>query len=121
MDPIIWNALPTELAEHICNQLPKVRSMNPSMKREIESQRWMLAKSFNWYLRLNQFHAREAYRMFDKDLRLLFGLDGHVNEQWALLSPDDRIEFYYRPGGPGSPEGAQMAENELMFREWLNN
>lgn len=115
MDPI-WQTLPEDLAVHVCNQLPKVRGIPQNLKRDIESQRWMLAKSFNWYLRLNQFHARAAYSMFQRELGC-----NDVNEHWAQMTPEERSEFYYHPGGPGSPEGAWAAENELLFREWLNN
>jgi len=36
MDPI-WASVPSDIADHICNSLPKVRRLNPLLKWEIEN------------------------------------------------------------------------------------
>lgn len=116
MEPI-WNALPIELSEHICNQLPKVRWVAPGLKREIESQRWMLAKILDWYHEFAQYNSAQAYWMIKRDL----GCTGDLNVHWSKMSPEERLTFYYSAGGPGSAEGLEKLQRERMFRNWLYN
>jgi hypothetical protein len=113
MDPM-WRDLPPELAEHVCNQLPKVRRIPENLKRQIVSQRWMLAKSYNWYLKFCMFHARSAHIMFQQDLGIQ---GGDINQHWMDMTPDERNEFYWSRG-PGSEEARQRMEREQEFREW---
>ena len=111
MDPI-WQQLPSDLAERVCNQLPKVRAIPENLKKEIVSQRWMLAKSYNWYLRFCQFHARPAYIMFQQEL----GVQRDINQAWMDMDCDARSEFYWN--GPGSNMSKDLLEREEEFQEW---
>lgn len=115
MDPI-WKSLPSDLSEHVCNQLPKVRSIQVNLKREIESQRWMLAKSFSYYMRLCQFHGRAGYTMFKNKLGVPDGVD--INDHWRAMCPDDRVRFYFTDKGPGTEWARDDMERQEMFREW---
>lgn len=112
MDPM-WRDLPPELADYVCNQLPKVRHIPENLKTQIISQRWMFAKSYNWYLKFCMFHARSAYIMFQQEL----GIQGDINQHWMDMTPDERSEFYWTHG-PGSEEAIQRMEREEEFREW---
>ena len=112
----VWANLPSELSEHICNQLPKVRGIPVNLKRDIESQRWMLAKSFNYYLRMCQFHSLAGYTMFKNQLRVPNGVD--INDYWKTISPDDRLRFYFTNNGPGTEWAREDLERQEMFREW---
>jgi hypothetical protein len=114
MDPV-WTQLPVELSEHICNQLPNVRRIPLNLKCEIESQRWMLAKSYNYYLRLCQFHGRAALTMMRDSMGIT---EGDPNGAWARMTTDERLEFYYGAYGPGSPWARENLERQEMFREW---
>jgi hypothetical protein len=111
----VWTNLPDELSEHICNQLSKVRRIPITMKHEIESQRWMLAKSYSYYLRLCQFHQRAALAMMRGRMGITEGDPNHV---WARMTTDERLEFYYGVEGPGSPWAAENLDRQEMFREW---
>lgn len=113
MDPI-WSHLPRDLADHVCNQLPKVRAIPKNLKDEIVNQRWMLAKSYNWYLDLCMYHSRAALFMFKRDLGVEEGCD--INEHWANMNPEDRILFYHH--GPGSDTAKELLEREREFRDW---
>jgi hypothetical protein len=114
MDPV-WKKLPSELAEQVCNQLPKIRRIAEPLKSDIVSQRWMLAKSYNYYLRYCEFHGRAALRMFYDRLHVT---EGHLNEVWAQMTHDERLEFYYGAFGPGSQWARDDLERQEMFREW---
>jgi hypothetical protein len=106
----VWKNLPDELSEHICNQLPKVRRIPEDMKREIESQRWMLAKSYNYYLRYCEFRTGAALSM----MKLRIG-NGDPNVMWTQMTHDERLAFYYDDMGPGS----QWARDDLeMWEMW---
>lgn len=111
MDPM-WRDLPPELADHVCNQLPKVRRIPENIRQQIVSQRWMLAKSYNWYLKFCSFHTRSAHSMFQRDL----GIQGDINQHWMSMTPDERSEFYWN--GPGSEDARDLLEREEAFREW---
>ncbi len=113
MDPV-WKELPVHLAEHICNQLPKVRRLPMNLKREIESQRFFLAKSYTYYLRLCEFHSRAALSR----MMIRTGNHGDLNDVWRDMSPEARLEFYYGSGGPGTTEAKIDLECQEMFREW---
>ncbi len=113
----VWGELPEHLAEMVCNQLPEVRGIHANMKREIESQRWMLAKSYSYYMRYCQFHGRAALSMMKRRM----GVEGDLNEEWARMTPEDRLEFYYGPMGPGSQWARDDLERQEMFREWREN
>ena len=115
MDPM-WTNLPSELSEHICNQLPKVRGIPVNLKRDIQSQRWMLAKSYSYYLRLCEFHSRAGYTMFKNQLGVPDGVD--INDHWKTMSPDDRMRFYFTNNGPGTEWARENLERQDMFREW---
>lgn len=111
----LWGNLPVELVERICNHLPKVRMIPEGLKREIESQRWMLAKSYNYYLRLCEFHTRAALSM----MRGRMGItEGDPNDAWARMTSDERFEFYYGVQGPGTAWASENLERQEMFREW---
>lgn len=112
----VWSQLPLEIAEHVCNQLPKVRRIPVTLKREIESQRWMLAKSYNYYLRYCEFHGRAALRMMRHRLKCEDGED--PNDAWGRMSPEARLDFYYGEGGPGSQWARDDLDRQEMFREW---
>lgn len=116
MDPI-WKTIPSELSNHICNQLPKVCKINDDLKKEIESQRWMLAKIINWYIVLADYNSRFAFSMFRRDLGIKPDVD--INIHWNGMSQDQRINFFYAPYGPGTREGRNIIEIHENFREWI--
>jgi hypothetical protein len=112
----VWCELPEHLADLVCNQLPKVRRIPENLKTEIVSQRWMLAKSYNYYLRYCQFHGRAAMSMMKRSM----GIDCDPNDAWAQMTQEKRLEFYYGPMGPGSQWARDDLERQEMFREWLD-
>ena len=113
----LWTELPLELSEKICNSLTKVRTIQESIKTEIESQRWMLAKIFSWYFELCQFNHPMALSTIRRDLGVPVNVD--INVHWNTMTPDERIDFFYSPYGPGTEEGKELIARHKMYREWV--
>ena len=111
----VWKNLPDELSEHICNQLPKVRRIAEPLKMQIVSQRWMLAKSYNYYLRYCEFHSGSALSMMKRCMGIT---EGDPNDAWSRMTQEKRLEFYYGSFGPGSQWARGDLERQEMFREW---
>ena len=88
MDPV-WTQLPSELSDHICNQLPKVRSIDKALKRELCSQRYLYAKFINRYIELFSYPGQHWYHA----LRVELG--GDPTDVWNNLTPEERWELYH--------------------------
>ena len=92
MDPV-WTQLPIELAEHVCNQLPKVRRVDENMKAQIENQEWMVKRMLKYYT--EWFGYMDAYDFLLDDLNMLNESDFlYVWKVWEDLDPEKRSEYY---------------------------
>jgi hypothetical protein len=91
MDPV-WKELPSELTEHICNNLTRVRWISPELKSELIF--WPLEKMLvymsRWYGRL------DGYDVLLDDLNMLNETDFiDVHDAWYAMDVDKRLEYYH--------------------------
>lgn len=91
MDPI-WRELPVELVEHVCNQLPKVRSISHAMKHELTFRplELLIKNTMAW------FGRDDGYQLLLDDLNLLNESDfNNLYEVWEDMDVDKRLEYYH--------------------------
>lgn len=108
MDPC-WKNLPDDLVEKVCNFLPKVRRIDPSLSAEIRNQ-WF--KFDQWFL-----NARTKYELYDSsyvdpyevmydDLLLVTDLpvdvypsdmlvEQVVEDMWKKLTSEERDDLLF--------------------------
>jgi len=92
MDPI-WQQLPGDLVERVCNQLPKVRRMDEKLKSDIVDQFWRVDKMLNYYRMW--FGRHDAYYILLDDLNMLNESDYEcVYQVWRELRQEERMNYY---------------------------
>lgn len=88
----VWKDLPLDLAEHVCNQLPRVRQMAPELKIDLifwPLQR-LIRNTTNWYGR------DDGYELLLDDLNMLTESDfSVVHDAWYAMDVDARLEYYH--------------------------
>lgn len=92
MDPV-WQNLPVDLSDKICNMLPKVRAMDPDMKDQIKfwHLRRLLNNSIMW------FGYSDGYMIVLDDLNMLCESDyTSVHHAWSNTDVEKRLEYYYQ-------------------------
>jgi hypothetical protein len=87
----IWTQLPLDLVDHVCNQLPKVRRMDPDLKVDLRF--WHLEKLLRnnqmWYGRV------DGLQLLLDDLNMLNETDHiDVHDAWFDMDLDRRMEYY---------------------------
>ncbi len=93
MDPI-WQQLPDELVEHVCNQLPKVRRIDDVLAEDIRNQFFHLDKLLRYYNRW--FGRMDAYDILLDDLNMINESDFvNIYDAWYDTKPEKRREYYY--------------------------
>lgn len=90
----IWQQLPGELSELICNQLPKVRKIDEVLSGDIQNQFYMLnrlRRNFtSWYGR------DDGYDVLLDDLNMINETDYiNIYDAWYDIDRDRRREYYY--------------------------
>lgn len=100
MDPC-WKELPIEIAEYICNFLPKMRRIDATLSEEIRSQMY---KFDRWYFNsMSMFGFENAYQVMYDDLRHIthvpdiypeeMPIEDVVTNMWKTLTPEQRDEI----------------------------
>lgn len=80
----IWTNLPLELSEHICNQLPKVRRIPQSLKREIE-ERAYIVREVEYPVSNGLARAYNCLQIPTEGVRYKFSRDGFVLDMCARV------------------------------------
>lgn len=91
MDPI-WKELPVDLYEHVCNQLPKVRQIDPQLKYELTFSplERLIKNTVAWY------GMTHGYELLLYDLNLLNESDFEdLYDVWYNMDVDKRLEYYH--------------------------
>ena len=96
----VWESLPIELSEKICNKLIIVRQINPDLKREIEEQQWKLTRFYYKHLRFT-FPWANVYLKLVSWLSVNANINAYSSfcdelicrEIWSILSHENREEF----------------------------
>jgi hypothetical protein len=100
MDPC-WKNLPIELAERICNMLPRVRSFDQPVLNDIKNQTHLFNKYY-WHVASLFGFDDVWYAMYDDMRNISDILDTHpedmcienvVFEMWKSMRPDQRKEI----------------------------
>jgi hypothetical protein len=99
MDPI-WQTLPADLVDRICNMLPRVRAIPVELKNEITSQ---MHKLMDFYRIARPLYRDHAWVFTYNCLVVHSGkeipLDDHWNPHidtlslWLILTPEEREGF----------------------------
>ncbi len=93
----VWKELPVHLAEHICNQLPKVRRIPDDLKREIESRVRIV-----------------------RDVRYPVSTNGLVRSYNCLQTPTEGVQYRFSQDGYVRNMCARVVRdnNELLDGDW---
>ena len=100
MDPI-WKNLPCDLVEKVCNILPRIRKIDPTLSNAIKNQ-WY--KYDTWYWRtMMLFGTEDALVSMYDDLVNVMGVEDTypeemayeevIQEMWKSLTPEARSEL----------------------------
>lgn len=85
----VWKTLPTDLVNHVCNQLPKVRRIDENLKGEIETRNLNRLK---WhYIGMFGFNFGVGFLIDDLDR---YSEHSDEYEAWYAKTPCERMEFY---------------------------
>lgn len=91
MDPI-WQQLPCDLVDHVCNQLPKVRRIDQRLKSDIVDQFWRVDQMLHFY---RAWFGKDGDIVLLDDLNMLNKSDyDDVYEVWKVLNKEERMEYY---------------------------
>ena len=90
----IWQQLPDEISEHICNQLPKVRRIPMDLSGDIQNQFFMLSRLRRNYT--SWYGRDDGYDVLLDDLNMLNETDYiNIYDAWYDIDRDRRREYYY--------------------------
>lgn len=88
----VWKDLPLDLAERVCNQLPRVRQMAPELKIDLIF--WplhrLIRNTTRWYGKV------DGYEILLDDLNMLNESDfSDVHDVWYHMDVDKRLDYYH--------------------------
>jgi hypothetical protein len=103
MDPI-WKQLPDELANHICNKLPQVRSIPADLKESIVTEQWRITRFAKYWTTNRWIHAFNVlctHIEYHTDIEEYIvemdeGYEWATRSLWGALTNEEKDQFELR-------------------------
>jgi hypothetical protein len=103
MDSSIWQNLPCDISDKICNLLPKVRQIDERLRNDIVNQ-WYLYDKYMYNCIMLFGYANYECVMYD-DMKHVFDIKDDFSEEmpfteiiermWMRLTPEQRVYLIY--------------------------
>jgi hypothetical protein len=99
MDPI-WEKLPSELSDYICNKLSQVRSVPVDLKEDLISYT-RYDETLEGFCEIYGDDARitfdyECYLFIKRIVTLVWSINARTKDIWRVMTPNDRNFMYNR-------------------------